>query len=229
MSILNNQTEIQKESIYPALVWIFSSFSLITFGILSLTNNKIPGVEQLVDTLAQVKGIYIYSAAFLTIFIEGLYVVGSFFPGSTIIVLLTLLSHTGGISSFLFTILAVFLGWCSAGVVNIIAAKLYGKKILDKEHNPEYDVKDRLLTTWFPAFRANYEVSQIAEGGKASTVLFSSIRVKFYACIIMLCGMALLPLFVNVNEISNEEGVLSAFIIAAISMTVGIYKLKKRL
>ena len=94
--------------------------------------------------------------------------------------------------------------------------------------NPEYDVKDRLLTTWFPAFRANYEVSQIAEGGKVSTVLWSSIRVKFYACLIMLCGMAILPLIIDVNKISNEEGLLSVLVVAAISMTVGISKLRKR-
>ena len=222
-----NQPQEKKESLYSAFVWIISAVTLFIFAALSLTNQNIPGVEQLVEALSKVDGMYIYGAAFLTIFIEGLYLVGNFFPGSTIIVLLTILSHSGGTSSFLITILSVFLGWCSAGIVNIIFAKLYGKKILKKEHDPEYNVKDRLWTTWFPAFRANYEVAQIAEGGQVTQVLFSSIRVKFFASLIMLAGMALVPLFIDINQISNKEGVMSVLVVGVISFIIGIRKLQK--
>lgn len=222
-----SQSQEKKESLYSAFVWIISAVTLFIFAALSLTNQNIPGVEQLVQALSKVDGMYIYGAAFLTIFIEGLYLVGNFFPGSTIIVLLTILSHSGGISSFLITILSVFLGWCSAGIINIIFAKLYGKKILKKEHNPEYNVKDRLWTTWFPAFRANYEVAQIAEGGQVTQVLFSSIRVKFFASLIMLAGMALVPLFIDINQISNKEGVMSVLVVGVISFIIGVQKLQK--
>lgn len=215
----------QSGSVYAGAVWIVSALSLIAYAFISLHNQNIPGVEQLVDYLSTVKGGYMYIAAFLTIFIEGLYVAGSFFPGSTIVVLLSILSQTGGFASFSLTILAVFCGWCLAGAVNIIGAHLYGTQILKNMHNPDYRVVGRPWTTWFPSFRANYEVAQVADGGKPLAVFISSVWVKLLASIAMFICLALLPFFVDIHELENEDGVVSVLVVALISLFVGIRKI----
>jgi hypothetical protein len=222
-------TTIHPEGKYAGIIWILSSVSLIIYALLSLQNQNIPGMKELIDFLSDVDGLYIYVAAFITILIEGLYIVGSFFPGSTILVLLSILSQVGGVAPFVFTILAVFLGWCVAGIINIACAKIYGAKILQKSHNPAYQVTDRPWTTWFPAFRANYEVAQIAEGGDPYKVLLSSIRVKFFVSLFMLGSLALLPLFLDIHELGNEEGIISVLAVAGISFMVGIFKIRKYL
>lgn len=218
-----------KGEMHSGIVWILSSISLLIYGILMLTNQHVPGVEKLVDYLSSIETTYIYLAAFISIFVEGLYVVGNFFPGATLVVLLSIFSQVNGPVSFILTIFIIFLGWCLAGVVNILVAKIYGVKILHKMDNDEYLVKDRLWTTWFPAFRANYEVAQIAQGGNLYKVLWSSIKVKFIVSIIMLFYTALLPLFIDVKDISDEEGLTTLLIVAAISFIVGFVKIRKYL
>jgi len=69
---------------YAALVWILSSITLITYGLLSINNQNLPGAESLIAFVSSLQSNYIFAAAFLAILIEGLYVVGSFFPGSSI-------------------------------------------------------------------------------------------------------------------------------------------------
>ena len=67
-----------------------------------------PGVEELVSWLSRVEGWHITLAAFVTVFIEGLYFVGSFFPGATMVVLLALFSQFAGWGLFALTILLIF-------------------------------------------------------------------------------------------------------------------------
>ncbi len=207
-------------------VWIFSGVALLIYALLTILNQNIPGVEQLVSFVESISIHYILLAAFLVIFIEGLYVVGSFFPGSTLVVILAVLSNVDGFNTFLLTILSIFLGWCLAGFVNILFASLYRGKLLGQVHAPQYAVKDRPLTTWFPAFRANYEVAQILEGGGALEVLLSSFRVKLVVSSIMLVITYLLPMVIDVREISNEEGALSLLIVVTISFVVGTIKIR---
>lgn len=214
---------------YSGIVWILSSLTLLVYGILILTNQNIPGVETLVEFLSSIEERYLYAAAFLSIFIEGLYVVGNFFPGTTFVVLISVLSQAGGSSAFLITIFVIFIGWSLAGAINIAFTAWYGEKVLSRDTNPEYRIADRVWTTWFPSFRANYEVAQVTEGGDPLKVFLSSLRVKFLVSVIMIGCTALLPHIVDINEISDEEGVLSVFGVATISFTVGVFKVRKYL
>ncbi len=219
----------QVSNIYSGVVWIVSSLTLTSYGILTLTNQNIPGVEELVRYLSSVDNTHIYLAAFLSIFIEGLYLIGSFFPGSSLVVILSIISQTGGAKTFLTTICVIFFGWCLAGGVNIVIAKLYGARILKQSEDSDYEVKDKILITWFPAFRANYEVAQIIAGGNPYKVFWSSVKVKFLVSICMLGCMSLVPFLVDINQVSNKDGALSIFVIAGISLIVGIIKIRNYL
>ncbi len=218
----------EKNLNYSAFVWILSAISLYTYCAMGFLNAKIPGVEELVKFLSAADQNHIYIAAFLSVFIEGLYFVGSFFPGTTLIIVISLLSQVGGYSVFTLTILTIFLGWCLAGLVNILFAKFYQNKIAKSEKDNNFEIKDRLFTTWFPAFRANYEVSQVTEGGSVSRVFLSSVRVKFWAILAVGIGASIVPFFININDLNNEEGFASVAIVATISLIVGIYKIKKQ-
>lgn len=220
---------MNKGELYSGIVWLLSALTLFIYATLSVTNQNVPGVEQFVDYLQTVDGFYIYSAAFLSIFIEGLYVVSNFFPGATLVLVLAIVSQIGGVGSFLLTILAIFSGWCLAGVVNIFGAKFFGMKFLKRYTDDSYEVVSRPFTTWFPVFRANYEVAQIMEGGDVWQVLWSSIKVKLLASFVAMLYVAAIPYFVDINEVSNEEGALSVLVVALISFSVGIFKLRRYL
>ena len=216
-----------KIKLHAALVWLFSAFALLVYCVIGLLDTKIPGVEQLVEFISNADGSLIYLTAFLSIFIEGLYIVGAFFPGSTLIVIVTLLSQLVSYSVFFLTVLAIFVGWCLAGMVNIFIARLYRDTVIHQINKEEFVLRDRTWTTWFPAFRANYEVSQIVEGGESKAVFLSSVRVKFWASLVMALCTFILSYFIDINEVTNEEGILSLLVIALITFVVGVIKLKR--
>ncbi len=211
---------------YSSLVWIFSALVLTVYGIVGLLNEKVPGVEELVAFLSSADGRYIYPAAFLSMFLEGLYFFGSFFPGSTLVAVLAVLSQVSGVFSFLATIAIIFLAWSVAGAINILFASLYRSKLIKMAHDPSLEVKDRLWTTWFPAFRANYEVAQIIEGGSPMRVFISSVRVKVWVSIFMLAITGALPFFIDINDVSNDEGFVTIALVAGITFAVGILKMR---
>lgn len=219
----------QKTELYSALVWILAGLSLVAYGVIGFLNSSIPRVEELVYFLSTAEGKYIYLAAFVSIFIEGLYFIGSFFPGSTLVVILAILSQVAGLPVFIGTILAIFAGWCLAGVVNIWFAKAYRSKIARLQEDKEYKIKDRLWTTWFPAFRANYEVAQITDGGDPLKVFLSSVRVKLWASLAAALCVLVFPLFVDIKEVSNEQGFVTVVVVAIISFIVGGMKMRKYL
>jgi hypothetical protein len=219
--------ENQRKELYLAIIWILAGLSLVAYGIIGFVNASILGVEELVAFLSSVEGKYIYLAAFVTIFIEGLYFIGSFFPGSTLVVILALLSQLAGIAVFIGTILTIFAGWIFAGIINILFAKVYRSKIARLQEDDKYQIKDRLWTTWFPAFRANYEVEQITDGGNSFKVFLSSLRVKFWASITAALCVLITQLFIDINEVSNEEGFVTIAVVALISFTVGAVKLRR--
>lgn len=170
------------------------------------------------------QGGWLYAAAFLSVFIEGLYIVGSFFPGSTLIILITIAAQVGGISQFAGVILAIYIGWLLAGVVNVFGAK-YFKRVVHIDSQSLTKLVDNAGVTWFPAFRANTEVGQVAEGHPPLEVLRSTFRVKTYATLGAIVYTFLIPLFLNIESRTNKEGFLSLGIIAFISFAVGGYKL----
>jgi hypothetical protein len=206
-----------------AFVWIFSGIFLLLYGLIGLWIDTTPGVEQLIDLLDKANGWWLYIGAAIAIFIEGLYIIGNLVPGSTLVLLLAVFAGIGGTDMFLGTILAIFIGWVVAGFVNIyITAAII----------PRTDIlipaKDRLLTTWYPAFRANYEVAQVASGVPPFLVLLSSIRVKAIACVGAGVYALILPYFIDITAATNEEGFWWVIAIALISIAVGVWEIRKK-
>ena len=70
-----------KSALYAGVVWVLSGVALTIYGIMGMFKASVPGAEQAVDFLVQIEGRYIYLGAFVSIFIEGLYFIGSFFSG----------------------------------------------------------------------------------------------------------------------------------------------------
>lgn len=212
------------------LVWILSGIALMTYGLLGLTHHNVPGVEEFLTFVNNTNSWYLYLAVFVAIFFEGLYFVGSFFPGTSFVLLITIVSQAGGITHFLTTILTIFIGWSLAGLLNVFGAKYFFKKFnLPTEELLKID--DQATTTWFPTFRANTEVALITEGHPPMEVIRSSLRVKMYACLGVIIYTLMIPVFIDIQTLKNEEGFGALGVIALISFTVGgikIYKSNKK-
>ncbi len=206
------------------LVWIVSGLFLLVYSIMGLLQLSMPGVEELVAWMNNANGWYLYIAAFLSILLEGLYVIGNFLPGTTMVLVLVVISEAGGATSFIATIMAVFLGWIASGVINIIFAHTLVRKT---PVDGTLMAKDRLLTTWFPAFRANYEVAQVVSGIAPWKVFLSTLRVKALAIAVATVYAIILPYFINIREVSNQEGFLAVFSVALICLSVGGWQTRK--
>lgn len=216
-----------KNKLYAGIVWILSAFALGAYGILLLTNTRIPGMEELMNFLVTIDTKYIYLAALVSIFIEGLYFIGSFFPGASLIIVLAIISHVNGLSTLFITLALIFLGWCAAGIINIYTAKLYRSKITKLQHSDEYEIKDHTWTTWFPAFRASHEVAQVIEGGRPIKVFLSSIRVRFWAVLFVGALAFIIPLFIDIKQTTNKEGFVVIITVIIINLVVGISKIRR--
>ncbi len=211
---------------YSGIVWLAAGVSLCVYGGMGLFGYKVPGVEELVTWLYEVEGHWIILAAFISILIEGLYFVGSFFPGATLVVLISVLSQLQSWTMFALTISAIFIGWVLAGVINILFTSAYCK-LVKKSVDQNFEISDRTWVTWFPSFRANFEVAQIVSGGEPLKVFWSSVRVKIWGSLVAAMHVATLPFFIDVTAMSNEEGFLSVFIVALIMLTVGVVQIRK--
>lgn len=208
----------------PALVWIVSGLFLVIYSGLGLLDVSIPGVEELVTFINSTSGMYLYLAAFLAIFFEGLYIVGNFIPGSTLVLLLAIFAQAGGTFAFLGTILAIFVGWCLAGTINIfLTARILRQRGISIA--PTAPIHDRLLTTWYPAFRANYEVAQVVSGISPLRVFWSSLRVKIWASLAAAAYALILPYIIDMNNINNEEGFATVLGVSIICIGVGVWQL----
>ena len=216
-----------KNQLYAGIIWIISAAALAVYGVLLFLNSEIPGMGELVDFLSNIDEKYIYLAAFLSVFIEGLYFIGSFFPGASLVMIIAIISGTGGYAVFLSTLLLIFIGWSLSGIVNIYLAKMYRNKIVMLQHSEDYHVSDRVWATWFPAFRSSYEVAQVIEGGHPMKVFLSSLRVRFWATLFV-GGLALIvPLVFDIDNSSDNESFTTIFIVFFISLIVGIRKVKR--
>jgi hypothetical protein len=213
-----------KTKLYAGLVWILSGTALLIYGILGLTQTDMLGAEQLITFVNSADGIYLYLAAFISILLEGLYFIGSFFPGSSIVLLLAILAQTGGSLQFLLVIMTVFLGWTLAGVLNIFGATYFSHLFKIKTTTTDV-IKQDAEITWFPAFRSNSEVAQITEGHSMRKVFLSSTLIKLYASAGVAVYALVLPFIINIQELSNEEGFIGLGIIALINFVVGGMKI----
>jgi hypothetical protein len=217
----------EKNSLYAGIIWIISGISLLTYGIMSFNNSNIPGIEEILALLANTQGKHIYIVAFISVFLEGLYLVGNFFPGASLVLLLAIISQANGPATFVTTMLTIFFGWCLAGTLNIYGAKIYQSKISKLPHDEKLKVRDQIWTTWFPSFRASYEVAQVVEGADTTKVFLSSLRVRFFATLFVGAIALAIPLFYDINHVSDRESIVVLLIIAVISFVVGAVKIRK--
>jgi len=219
---------MKKNKIYGGIVWLMSGFALLTYGILGLTQTNIPGVEELVSFVNSANGIYLYLAAFISIFLEGLYFIGSFFPGTSFVLLISIVAQTGGYSQFALVMITIFIGWTLAGLANIIGAKYFSRTFSITTENKEA-LENNAEMTWFPAFRSNTEVAQITEGHSARKVFLSSTKIKLFASIGAAAYAMIIPLFLDIQSLENEDGFLGLAIIAGINFVIGGSKIYQEL
>jgi membrane protein DedA with SNARE-associated domain len=215
-----------KSQLYAGIIWIISATALLIYGILLFLNSEVPGMGELVNFLTNIDKKYIYFAAFLSIFIEGLYFIGSFFPGASLVMIVAIISGASGYLVFCTTLILIFIGWNLSGIINIYLAKIYRNKIAKLAHCEDYHVKDRVWTTWFPAFRSSYEVAQVTEGGHPMKVFTSSIRVRFWATLFVGVVALVIPLILNINNLSDRENYITISVVFFISLIVGFRKIK---
>jgi hypothetical protein len=206
-------------------VWLFSGLGLGCYALLGLIGVRVPGIEELVALVSQAEDWEFMAAGALAIFIEGLYFVGNFFPGTSIVMLLAILSSLGDWWQFMLTITAILFGWCAAGLVNITLAY----RAFKQRHAPEhvFIVHDNVWLTWLPAFRANYEVSQIAAGGNVWQVILSALRVRAITAIWASAVAALIAYTIDLNAIDNREGFVSLLAFVAIMLYISRREFKK--
>ena len=98
---------------YSGLVWLVAAVTLGLYAVAGTFSMSVPGVEQLVAWVSQVNGWWVLLAAFISIFIEGLYFFGSFLPGSTLVIIIAVLAQVQSWLFFALTILSIFLGYFS--------------------------------------------------------------------------------------------------------------------
>lgn len=204
------------------LIWLIAGIGVLAYGCIGIYFDDIPGIELLIDWLQSLAGWWILLAVFIAILIEGLYLVGSFFPGSSIAVLLALLSQTSSLVLFLSTIASIFLGWSIAGLINV-----YGAKRFALPDEPEVRVGDFYLFTWLPSLRANQEVAHTLVGIPPLRVFLWSMKVKFFASLFMMVVVLGLAYILDVNNISDDEGFATLFVSAVIMIGVGATQIKK--
>ncbi len=218
---------MDKTNLSAALVWIVSGAFLVIYSGLGLLGIAVPGVVELVQLMQHAAGWQLYAAAFISILLEGLYIVGNFVPGSTFMIILAILAQAGGPTVFIGTITAIFVGWCMAGAINIYLTA----KIITTADAPVYAAlaaKDRMLTTWYPAFRANYEVAQVVSGVPPTKVFWSSVRVKIFASIGAALYALAVPYVVDIKTLGNEEGFWTVLAVALLCIGIGIWQLWKK-
>lgn len=219
---MNNRSEL-----YAGIIWITSAIALAIYGVILFLNSEIPGMGELVNFISSIDSRYIYLAAFISIFIEGLYFVGSFFPGASLVIIMAIISGTNGTLTFIITLFLIFIGWSISGFLNIFLANIYRERIIRLKHSEDYFVKDRTLITWFPAFRSSYEVAQVIEGGHPIKIFLSSLRVRFWSTLFV-GGLALIvPLLIDIKSSSDHESFLIILVVFGISLTVGSRKVKR--
>lgn len=223
---MNEKNTKNKSELYAGLIWIVSAIALGIYGIMLYFKSTLPGMGDLVKFLTNIEDKYIYLAAFGSVFIEGLYFIGSFFPGASLVLLVAIVSGMFGYGVLVITLVSIFIGWSIAGIINIIFAHLYRNKIAKLEHSNEYLIHDRVWTTWFPAFRSSYEVAQVVEGGHPVRVYISSLRVRFWATLFVGVLAMIMPLIFNIDNFSDKESYVTILGVLLISLSVGILKVR---
>lgn len=207
-------------------VWLASGLVLAIYAALGLSGVAVPGIEEMVKLLAEASGWEFMLAGFLAILLEGLYIAGNLFPGTSAIMILALFASIGSFWQFVGTISAIFFGWCLAGVINILLAY---RSFQAGRPLPQHVflVHDNITLTWLPVFRANYEVSQIAAGGDVWQVLRSALRVRLVTTIILGLTSALATTLVDLESLDNDRGFLVVLFFVVVMFYIAYRELRK--
>jgi len=220
-------TKFQK---LAALTWMVSALLVISYAVFGAMGFQIPGVRELADFLVGLSDIWASSAAMIAIFIEGLYLIGQLFPGSTVIVVLAISANFRGLTSFGLTIFLIFVGWLLSGFANIAVGKLLRKRAVtnfsEGENVFQAPPSSSKWITWFPAFRANYEVSNVVEGYAWKEVMISSSKIKLITSLIMGATLLALAETIDIHSMDNKDGFISLLVVGIISFGMGFFKLK---
>lgn len=203
------------------LVWLLAGVAVTTYATVGIFVEDIPGIQQLILWLNSFVGWWVLIAVFIAIVIEGLYFIGSFFPGSSIVLILAIITQSDSWLLFWMTIATIFVGWVLSSIINIYFAKRY--RI---ETDIDFVVQDKLLLTWFPAFRANYEVAQVVQGADPFKVFLSSVRVKLFGSILVTLALVVLAEGIDVNQMSNNEGFATLYVSAAVMTGIGMWQIR---
>lgn len=215
---------LAKPEIHSAWVWIAASGVMYVYGLLGLFALEVPGVDALISYIQSIHTSYIIIAAFLVILIEGIYAIGAVFPGSSFTLLLAAIAGLQSPGQFILVLIAIFSGWSVSSILNIVYARYIYKPESD---TPEEKLSSHVWYTWFPAFRANYEVAEIARGVSVKNVLASTLLVKLIATIVVGAIAFIVPLFIDISQIDSKEGFLGVLLIATITLGIGLFKRKK--
>ncbi|NBD74118.1 hypothetical protein GVX82_03710 [Patescibacteria group bacterium] len=204
------------------VVWLVSAVSVALYALGGLLVPELPGLQQLIALIERAEALSVFATiAFVAGFLEGIYVLGNFFPGSTIVVLVAVLAGVGGVPVFLVTILSVFLGWSLAGGVNVLGAR----RVAYTE-GTSHPLPERVWLTWLPSFRASQEVARTVAGASVLDVLVTSTVIKFWTSCAMLGVTALLPFVIDITKLSNEEGFASLLVGAVLMAWIGVLHLR---
>ena len=206
-----------------AWVWIIASIVMFSYSLLVLLAFDIPGMAQIIDIISSIQTSYIVAAAFVVIFIEGIYGIGSLFPGSSFTLLFASLAALESPATFALVVISIFLGWSSATVINI----LYAKRMYPTTITQSHQGRSHILYSWMPGFRANQEVADIARGISVYRVVYSTLVIKLIASIIVGGIAYMLPFIMDIETLSVTNGFVLSVIFAAITLGIGLFKLSR--
>lgn len=216
----------KKLDVAQGIVWIVGGFASIAYAVYGVFFEA-PGVVQLANFLASAEGSFMLVAVFIAILIEGIYIFGAFFPGSSIVVLLAIIGLGFDLLFFVAIIFCVYVGWVFSSLVNVILADVFRHRLL-----PHFNkIDDRRphfasnFVTWFPVFRANSEVARVISGSGWKTVFFQSVLFKLIVSMLMGLLLFFFGGLVDVNQIDNREGFLALFLVGVLSCGGGASKM----
>lgn len=121
----------------------------------------------------------------------------------------------------------IFFAWSIAGAFNVFVALCIKKGFIKNYYIESINIESNKWISWFPSFRANYEVSQIFEGYSWKKVFIVSSKIKLIASFVLMIILYLLSFIIDINSINDREGFFSLFIIGVISLVIAFFKYKQ--
>jgi hypothetical protein len=207
-----------------AITWYIAAFGLATYGTLVLFDTPMPGISDLFTFLQEIDTSQVYIAAFVGMFFEGVYILGAFIPGTSLIMLAALTAGLGGVWVLAITTVAIYLGWFCAGCVNIFLAT-HVSRVPPRQDARTASLRTMILTC-YPSFRATQEVAEIASGVPWQRVLLQSAYIKAVTLACFFVGALVVPYIVPLELITDREGVFTVYALAVVCVGIGLYHMR---